>query len=119
MKKFFNKKTYIVLAAAIGIFFSSFAPTDLFEVSKNLDIFISLYRTVNESYVDETKPGQMMKTAIDAMLESLDPYTVYISESDIEEYRFMTTGEYGGIGASVSDVDGKITVMDPYEGFSA
>lgn len=119
MKKIFRKRTYIVLAGALVIFFSSFVATDLFEISKNLDIFISLYRTVNESYVDETKPGQLMKTAIDAMLESLDPYTVYISENDIEEYMFMTTGEYGGVGASVSDIDGKIIVMDPYEGFSA
>lgn len=119
MKKFFNKKTYIVLAAAIGIFFSSFAPTDLFEVSKNLDIFVSLYRVLNESYVDETKPGQLMKTAIDAMLESLDPYTNYITENDIEDFMYMTTGEYGGVGAAVTDIDGKIIVVDPYEGFSA
>ncbi|HWY12331.1 MAG TPA: S41 family peptidase [Bacteroidia bacterium] len=119
MKKFFNKKTYIVLAAAIGIFFSSFAPTDLFEVSKNLDIFISLYRVLNESYVDETKPGQLMKTAIDAMLESLDPYTNYITENDIEDFMYMTTGEYGGVGAAVTDINGKIIVIDPYEGFSA
>jgi carboxyl-terminal processing protease len=119
MKKFFKKRTYIILAGALLIFFSSFVSSDLFEISKNLDIFISLYRTVNESYVDETKPGQLMKTAIDAMLESLDPYTIYITENDIEEYMFMTTGEYGGVGAQVSDIDGKIIVMDPYEGFSA
>jgi carboxyl-terminal processing protease len=119
MKKLFQKKTYIVIAAAIAIFFSSFAPTDLFEVSKNLDIFVSLYRVLNESYVDETKPGQLMKTAIDAMLESLDPYTNYITENDIEDYKYMTTGEYGGVGAAVTDIDGKIIVLDPYEGFSA
>src|SRR5688572_4722432 len=119
MKKLFRKKTYIVFAVAITIFLSSFAATDLFEVSKNLDIFVSLYRTINESYVDETKPGQLMKTAIDAMLESLDPYTNYISENDIEEYMYITTGEYGGVGAAVTDIDGKIIVIDPYEGFSA
>jgi carboxyl-terminal processing protease len=119
MKKLFRKKTYVVFAVAITIFLSSFAATDLFEVSKNLDIFVSLYRTINESYVDETKPGQLMKTAIDAMLESLDPYTNYISENDIEEYMYITTGEYGGVGAAVTDIDGKIIVIDPYEGFSA
>ena len=119
MKKVFQKKTYIIIFAAVGLFCASFAPTDLFEVSKNLDIFSSLYRVLNESYVDETKPGQLMKTAIDAMLESLDPYTNYITESDIEDYNFMTTGEYGGVGALVTDIDGKIIVVDPYEGFSA
>lgn len=119
MKKFFQKRTYILLIAAIAISFASFAPTDLFEVSKNLDIFSSLYRVLNESYVDETKPGQLMKTAIDAMLESLDPYTNYITENDIEDFMYMTTGEYGGVGALVTDIDGKIIVVDPYEGFSA
>ncbi len=119
MKKLFQKKTYIILVAALAIGFASFAPTDLFEVSKNLDIFSSLYRVLNESYVDETKPGQLMKTAIDAMLESLDPYTNYITENDIEDFKYMTTGEYGGVGALVTDIDGKIVVVDPYEGFSA
>lgn len=119
MKKIFNKKTYIILIASVAIFFASFAPTDLFEVSKNLDIFSSLYRVLNESYVDETKPGQLMKTAIDAMLESLDPYTNYITENDIEDFMYMTTGEYGGVGALVTDIEGKIIVVDPYEGFSA
>jgi carboxyl-terminal processing protease len=119
MKKIFQKRTYILLIAGISIVFASFVPTDLFEVSKNLDIFSSLYRVLNESYVDETKPGQLMKTAIDAMLESLDPYTNYITENDIEDFMYMTTGEYGGVGALVTDIDGKIIVVDPYEGFSA
>jgi carboxyl-terminal processing protease len=119
MKKLFQKRTYIVFIAVIAIGFASFVPTDLFEVSKNLDIFSTLYRVLNESYVDETKPGQLMKTAIDAMLESLDPYTNYITENDIEDFLYMTTGEYGGVGALVTDIDGKIVVVDPYEGFAA
>ncbi len=120
MKKLFSKKTNIIIAVLItGMFSFSFIKSDLFEISKNLDIFANLYRVLNESYVDETKPGQLMKTGIDAMLESLDPYTNYITENDIEDYMYMTTGEYGGIGALVTDIDGKITVVDPYEGFSA
>lgn len=119
MKRFSGKKLYIVFAIVIGVFSFSFVNTDLFEVSKNLDIFNNLYRVLNESYVDETKPGQLMKTAIDGMLESLDPYTNYITENDIEEYMYMTTGEYGGVGALVTDIDNKIIVVDPYEGFSA
>lgn len=97
---------------------ASYTP-DYFEISKNLDIFNALYRELNISYVDGTKPGQLMKTGIDAMLNSLDPYTNYYPESDIEEYRIMTTGEYGGIGATVTDIDGKIIVTDPAEGFAA
>lgn len=119
MKRFSVKKFYIVIAIVIGVFSFSFVNTDLFEVSKNLDIFNNLYRVLNESYVDETKPGQLMKTAIDGMLESLDPYTNYITENEIEEYMYMTTGEYGGVGALVTDIDNKIIVVDPYEGFSA
>jgi carboxyl-terminal processing protease len=92
---------------------------DYFEISKNLDIFNAVYRELNVAYVDDTKPGQLMKTSIDAMLGSLDPYTVYYTENDIEDFRFMTTGEYGGIGAQVRDVDGKIMIADPYEGFTA
>jgi carboxyl-terminal processing protease len=92
---------------------------DYFEISKNLDIFNAVYRELNVAYVDDTKPGQLIKTSIDAMLGSLDPYTVYYTENDIEDFRFITTGEYGGIGAQVRDVDGKILIADPYEGFTA
>jgi carboxyl-terminal processing protease len=92
---------------------------DYFEISKNLDVFNALYRELNARYVDGTKPGQLMKTGIDAMLNSLDPYTVYYTENDIEDYRFMTTGQYGGIGSSVIDVDKKIIIADPHEGFPA
>lgn len=92
---------------------------DYFEISKNLDIFNSLFRELNARYVDGIRPGQLMKTGIDAMLNSLDPYTVYYNENDIEDYKFMTTGQYGGIGSSVIDVDGKIVIADPYEGFPA
>ena len=88
-------------------------------MSKNLDIFNTLYRELNIAYVDETKPGQLMKTGIEAMLASLDPYTNYYTENDIEDYRYMTTGEYGGIGAVIQDVNNKITLTEPYENFSA
>lgn len=113
-------KKYIViislcLASVLAFNFSK----DYFEVSKNLDIFNTLYRELNIYYVDETKPGQLMKTGIEAMLASLDPYTNYYTENDIEDYRYMTTGEYGGIGALIQDVNKKITVTEPYEGFAA
>ena len=90
-----------------------------FEVSKNLDIFATLFKELNVYYVDDTEPGKLMKTGIDAMLKSLDPYTNFYPESDIEDYRFMTTGEYGGIGAMVRKQDGNIIIAEPYEGFPA
>jgi carboxyl-terminal processing protease len=109
----------ILLFLSTTVFLSLRFSDSYFQVSKNLDIFGSLYRELNVYYVDETKPGELMKTAIDAMLESLDPYTNYIPESMIEDYRFMTTGQYGGIGALIKK-DGKyIVISDIYEGFPA
>jgi carboxyl-terminal processing protease len=121
MKKRF-KKFVIITALAItgtaGIY--ALHPKDnFFEISKNLEIFATLYRELNIFYVDEVQPGELMKTGIDAMLNSLDPYTNYITESKIEDYRFMTTGQYGGIGSLIRSVDGEIYISEPYEGFPA
>jgi len=90
-----------------------------FEIVKNLDIFYTLFRELNSYYVDETDPGKLIKTAIDAMLESLDPYTTYIPESEIENFKFMTTGEYAGIGAMISKEGDYVVIAEPYEGFPA
>lgn len=99
---------------------SSFAfVSGYFEVSKNLDIFTSLFREVNIYYVDETKPGEMIEKAIDSMLEDLDPYTTYIPESDIEDFRFQTTGQYGGIGAMIRKKSDYVIIAEPYKGFPA
>ena len=99
----------------------SFVPSDkdFFEISKNLEVFSSLFKELNIYYVDETKPGELMKTGIDAMLNSLDPYTNYYPESDVEDYRFMTTGEYGGIGAAIRRHEDFVIISEPYEGFPA
>lgn len=113
------KKAIAAFLLIIVLFVGAAYTPDYFEISKNLDIFYSVYKELNVGYVDGTKPGQLMKTGIDAMLNSLDPYTVYYTENDIEDYRFMTTGEYGGIGATVNDINGKIIIADPYEGFAA
>jgi len=113
-----KKYLVIVIISIISVFTLNFTQ-DYFEISKNLDVFNTLYRELNLSYVDETKPGQLMKTGIDAMLSSLDPYTNYYTENDIEDYRYMTTGEYGGIGALIQDIDKKITITEPYMGFAA
>lgn len=112
------KKYIIILCLCIASIFAFNFSQDYFEISKNLDVFNTLYRELNIAYVDETKPGQLMKTGIEAMLASLDPYTNYYTENDIEDYRYMTTGEYGGIGALIQDVNKKITITEPYEGFA-
>lgn len=93
--------------------------TNHFEVSKNLDIFATLYQELNKYYVDEIKPAEIMESGINAMLKDLDPYTVYIPESRIEDYRLMTTGQYGGIGALIHQRDSLIAIAEPYEGFPA
>jgi len=90
-----------------------------FEVSKNLEIFTNLYKQIDLNYVDGIHPSQMMKTGIDAMLITLDPYTVYITEGDVEDYRFMTTGEYGGIGAVFHLRDGIPELSELHPGFPA
>lgn len=106
--------------AMVIIPLASFAfASGYFEVSKNLDIFTTLFREVNIYYVDETKPGEMIEKAIDSMLEDLDPYTTYIPESDIEDFRFQTTGQYGGIGAMIRKKGDYVVIAEPYEGFPA
>lgn len=118
-----NKKAIIIVSA---ITISGFAFMGLnnidnknFEIAKNLDIYFSLFRELNTFYVDEVDPGKLVKESIDDMLSSLDPYTNYIPESDIEDFRFMTTGEYGGIGALISKHGEEIIISEPYEGFPA
>ncbi|MCD6065878.1 MAG: C-terminal processing peptidase [Bacteroidetes bacterium] len=113
------KISLVIFTSVCAGFIGSSFTEDYFEVSKNLDIFATLYRELNIYYVDETKPGDLMKKGIDAMLESLDPYTVYYPESDIEEYKFMTTGQYAGIGAAVREIDNKMVITEPYEGSPA
>ncbi len=117
LKRF--KAFFIIIPLAVASFFVSSYTDNFFEISKNLDIFITLFKELNLYYVDETQPGKLMEEGINGMLESLDPYTTYIPESDIEDYRFMTTGQYGGIGALIRTKGNRVIVAEPYEGFPA
>ncbi|MFD2512670.1 S41 family peptidase [Pontibacter locisalis] len=103
----------------LGLFSFKTDSERYFEIARNLDVFATLFKEVNTFYVDDVPPSKMMRTGIDAMLKSLDPYTNYIPEDDIEDFRTMTTGQYGGIGAIVGSRDGKITIQMPYEGSPA
>ena len=113
------KKLKIFLALLCFVSLTTFAQDNSkqndFEISKNLDVFVSVYKQLNDTYVDNVNPGKLIKTAIDAMLESLDPYTVYIPESQIEDYRFMTTGQYGGVGAMIYRRGSYVYISEPYK----
>jgi carboxyl-terminal processing protease len=108
------------LLVVVIILFSYNNPSErYFEIAKNLDIFATLFKEVNTYYVDDVNPNKLMRTGIEAMLESLDPYTNYIPEDDIEDYRTMTTNQYGGIGALIGRNNNKNLIIMPYEGFPA
>ncbi len=86
-----------------------------FEISKNIEIFTNVYKEINTYFVDDIDPAKLMRTGVDAMLESLDPYTNYISESEIEGFRYITEGKYNGIGAQIKVINNKITITEPYK----
>ena len=109
------KKLMIVVLTAFILIAATKSDDDYFEISKNLRIMSSVYEKLNGFYVDEVLPGKVMKKGINAMLKSLDPYTVYISESEIEDFRFATTGEYGGIGATIKIKEDQVIVSELYK----
>lgn len=114
--KSISKYVGVVLLVSVITFFSFKPEADkYFEISKNLEIFANLYKEINSLYVDEVDPGQLMRTGIDAMMESLDPYTNYISEADIEGYRYLTEGRYNGIGAVSKKVGDFVTITQLYK----
>ena len=123
MKRYFR---YVVLWLALCV--AGFSPLQAqngvpadraFELSKNLEIFSKLYQTLYVNYVDDIDPGATMKKAIDAMLASLDPYTVYYPESDMEDVKMQLLGQYGGIGSLIHQQGDKIYISEPYKDLPA
>jgi len=112
-------KKFIYILSFLFLFKSLNSQSNYFEISKNLEIFNNVYKELNTYYVDDTEPGKLMKEAIDAMLKKLDPYTQYIPESEIEDFRFQTTGQYGGIGSLIRKVGDYVMIAEPYKGFPA
>ena len=112
--KYFRLLSFAVLLLSFSAFIEG--NNKQFEISKNLEIFANIYRELNSHYVDDIDPSRLMRTGIEAMLETLDPYTNYISETDIEGYRYMAAGKYDGIGANVRKIGDYVTIVDPYEG---
>ena len=105
----------VALTATAFLFIHGRSNDQYFEISKNLDVYSNVVKELNTYYVDPIEPGKLVKAGVDAMLEDLDPYTNYITESDIEEYEFMTTGKYGGIGANMHRKGDDIFIGDVYE----
>ena len=113
-------KKIIIFSLISCLLFLGFKIVDnRFEVSKNLEIFAAVYKEVDLTYVDETKPGEIMRKGIDAMLNSLDPYTVFYSEAQAEDAFTQRTGEYGGLGIYVTQIENYLVITDVFEGYSA
>ena len=115
-------KKLLALAVVVSglVLFSFTPPADrYFEIAKNLDIFATLFREINTLYVDDVNPNTLMRTGIDAMLGSLDPFTNYIPENEVEDFLTINTGQYGGIGAVTREINGKTVVTMMYEGYPA
>lgn len=114
-----KKYIIIILIATAGFIGISNTTSQYFEIAKNFEIFGSLFKELNTYYVDEIDPNELIQEGINAMLSSLDPYTNFYSEADIETFRFETTGKYGGIGSLIKKGDDFIVITEPYEGFPA
>lgn len=123
MNKLKSKKVLLSTLLLIGVTVSlfSFYPKNdkLFSIAKNLDIFASLIRELDSYYVDEIDPDELVTVGINAMLAELDPYTEYIPEEESDDFRMMTTGEYGGVGAVIGNRVGVNMILMPYKGFPA
>lgn len=114
-----NKKILIFFLGSCFLFLGFKIVDNRFEVSKNLEIFAAVYKEIDLTYVDETKPGEIMRKGIDAMLGSLDPYTVFYSEAQAEDAFTQRTGEYGGLGIYVTQIEDYLVITDVFEGYSA
>ncbi|MEF8984932.1 MAG: S41 family peptidase, partial [Bacteroidales bacterium] len=119
MKKLGKTKRITGIFLLVAVVLIGFSQKDDFKIAKSLDIYHSLFRELNIFYVDETNPEDLVETSIEAMLESLDPYTKYIPEKDMDDFEFMTTGNYGGIGALIRQDGDYAVISQPYKDFPA
>lgn len=105
-----------ILSFTLSISNQAAAQSNGFEIIKGMELMDQIYEHLEKYFVDDIKAGNLSKTAIDAMLKDLDPYTVYYHESNIEDYRLLTTGQYGGIGSLIRRNGDFVYVAEPYEG---
>jgi carboxyl-terminal processing protease len=120
-RNMWRRYKWLVITVTIAVLALAFrSPAEkYFDIAKSLDIFATLFKEVNAYYVDEIEPQKLIRKSIDGMLESLDPYTDYIPEDEIESFRITTTGQYGGIGALIGIVNDKTVITHPYRNFPA
>jgi len=116
MKKIVLNLIITIIIGSVGL---TAQDQNNFEISKNVEIYVDIFRQLNLNYADDIKPGELNKTAIDALLSELDPYTVYVPESQLEDFELMTKGEYGGIGALIQRQGDYVVITEPYEDFPA
>ena len=118
MKKL-NKRVIVPVFALFVLIGTTSFKSDFFEIAKQIEIFTTLFKELNMNYVDETNPAELMDSAIKNMLNELDPYTRFMNEQDVEEYRINNSGEYSGIGARVRSYDDKLVIVEPYKDLPA
>ena len=119
MKRIYKKWGFLASITVLAVVIFGFQD-DLFQIAKNLDVFSSVYKEVNINYVDDINSAKMIKTGVDAMLDGLDPYTEFVPESEIEDYKLhYVSTQYGGIGAGIFAREGKVYISDVFEGFPA
>ena len=119
MKSLFRKRIIIPIIAISFLFVGVSFKGDFFELAKQIEIFTNLFKTVNQNYVDETNPGDLMDKGIKSMLKELDPYTVFFNEQDVIKFKINNTGEYTGIGALITRKEDKVILKEVYKGFPA
>jgi carboxyl-terminal processing protease len=122
IEEFFKRRKVAlvgVMVITISLFILAFSESNDFKLVKNIEIYTSLFRELNLYYVDETDPEKLIKSSIDEMLKTLDPYTVYIPESEMEDFQFVTTGEYGGIGSLIRKSGDYAVISEVYRNFPA
>jgi carboxyl-terminal processing protease len=118
--KWRSVKWFVVLVCGAVLFLAFRKPAEkYFDIAKSLDIFATLFKEVNTYYVDEVEPQRLIRIGINGMLESLDPYTDYIPEDEMEAFRITTTGQYGGVGALIGIIHDKTVITHPYRNFPA
>ena len=119
MPNFVKKRILIPVIAAIFLIIASSFSGDFFEIAKQIEIFTTIYKTINSDYVDEVNPAELMDKSIKSMLADLDPYTNYFTEQEVVKFRINNTGEYTGIGAQTSRRDDKIIIKETYKNYPA
>ena len=119
MFKIVKKRYFIPSILSVFLLISVSFKDDFFEISKQIEIFTTLFKTINQNYVDDTNPAELMDKAIKSMLADLDPYTNYFNEQDVIKFKINNTGEYTGIGAMITRKEDKLIIKEPYKGFPA